>query len=314
MTSSRELPRRILCGLAPLLLLAGLCAAVPRLVAQEINATVTVNMDQLNAAGRAELEGFADEVQRYLSSTRWTTDEWEGDKVPMSVTIFLLSSSGGGDYGARIAVGSSRTIYGSTSTSPMLRALDNNWTFRYVRGQPLVQDPGRYDPLTGLLDFYAYLALGFDLDSYGERGGSAMFERAMLVAQRAQVGGYDGWSANGAPGEYTRYGLVRELTDGRFGAIRSFIFNYHFKGLDALAANRAAAHNALDSSLNALVRAVDALGAPSVILRVMNDAKSEEYAAVYGAMPDAAERKVWQKLIYIDGAHASVYNRAQGGR
>lgn len=286
--------------------------ALPRLSAQELNATVTANMDQLNASARVELEGLADEVQRYLSTTRWTTGEWEGDKVPVSITIFFTGSSGSGDYSARIAVGSSRTVYGSTSTSPMVRVLDNNWNFHYTRGQPLVQDPGRYDPLTGLLDFYAYLALGFDLDSYANNGGNAMFEQAMLVAQRAQVGGYDGWSANGAPGEYTRLGLVRELTDGRFAAIRSFIFGYHFKGLDALAGNRTAANNALDSSLNELVRTVDALGAPSVILRVVNDAKSEEYATIYGAMPDATERKVWQKLLYIDGAHAAVYNRAQG--
>ena len=47
-----------------------------------------------------------------------------------------------------------------------------------------VRDPSRYDELTGLIDFYVYIALGLELDSYGYLGGDAMYSRAWQIAQR----------------------------------------------------------------------------------------------------------------------------------
>jgi hypothetical protein len=293
------------------LLVLGLVAmAAPRLAAQEVDATVTVNDDQLSLAAQQEVAGFADDMARYINTTRWTGEEWDGPKVKMNINVVF---TGGGDngYSARLLVGSQRTLNKSEKLSPMMKLLDESWSFPYVRNQPFIQDPTRYDLMTGLVDFYVYVALGLDLDSYGDQGGSAMYEKAWEIAQRAQVRtDVDGWSTQTPSGTYSRYELVRELTELRFAPIRKFIFNYHYNGLDLISQNRAVALDSINNYLSALVITKDHLVQPSVLLRMLFDAKYTEMAEIFTGYSDPL---IWRKLLYLDPGHQSAYEAAQGG-
>ncbi len=278
------------------------------LAAQEIEATVTINVDQLPFGDQQEVSGFADEMERYINTTRWTGEEWEGEKIRMNFSV-VFTGGREGVYGARLMVGSQRNVHKSEKLSAMMKILDEGWTFRYNRSQPFIQDLTRYDPLTGLIDFYVYLALGLDLDSYAYLGGATMYEKAWTLAQRAQVvTDVNGWSTQTPSGSYSRYGLVREFTDLRFNTIRRFIYDYHYNGLDLISEDRNAGLDSINNHLTNLVVAVDKIVAPSVILRVLNDAKNVEYAEIFTGYRDPI---VWRKLLRIDPGHASVYEAAR---
>jgi hypothetical protein len=292
-------------------LLAGALLAIggSRLAAQEIDATVTVDAQRLPLSSQQEVAGFAEEMRRYLNTTRWTNEEWEGDKVGMNFSVIFDNVTPDGIYTARVLAGSQRGIYKSTNQSPMMKVLDEGWTFHYSRNQPFQQDLSRYDELTGLIDFYVYIALGLDFDSYGYLGGSAMFARAMQIAERAQVRqDLSGWSTQTTPGSYSRYGFVRELTDLRFSPLRKFIYDYHYIGLDGLARDRGAALDSINNSLGELVKTIDRLVQPTTIVRVLNDAKNIEYSQLFIGYNDPM---VWKKLLYIDPGHQSVYEAAR---
>jgi hypothetical protein len=286
-----------------LLLVAALSAR-----AQEVDATVTINTDQLNIAARQEVEGFGEELERYVDNMTWTNVEWEGEKVPMSFNV-VFTGGGDGVYSAKLVVGSQRTLYKSGNLSPMMKILDDDWVFRYVRNQPFQNDPTSYNELSGLIDFYVYVALGLDLDSYGYLGGNSMYEKARDIANRAVLrSDSKGWSTQASPGAYSRYGLIRELLELRYYPIRKFIFDYHYNGLDLIAANRAAALDSIDSYLSDLVRAKDNLVESSTIIRVLNDTKNLEFAELFVGYKDPT---VWRKLVFIDPIHQSVYEAAR---
>ncbi|MEO5931201.1 MAG: DUF4835 family protein [Candidatus Kapaibacterium sp.] len=288
------------------ILIAGVCA--PTLMAQEIDATVSFNADQLPLIGRQEVAGFADEMQRYINSTRWTDGPWEGEKVKMNFSV-VFSASSDNAYGAKLLIGSQRTLNKSEKLSPMMKVLDEGWSFHYNRNQPFIQDLSRYDELTGLIDFYVYIALGLDLDSYAYLGGSSQFEKAWALAQRAQVRtDLSGWGTQTSSGTYSRYGFIRELTDLRFNPIRKFIYDYHYNGLDLINENRAVALDSISNHLSNLVIAVDRLVAPSVVMRVLNDSKDVEYAEIFTGYGDPL---IWKKLLYLDPGHQSVYENAR---
>ncbi len=290
------------------LFVAALIACMVPAVAQEIDATVTVNTDQLSPTARQELTGFGDDMQRYINETRWTTGQWEGEKIKMNFTV-VFSSSNNNSYSARLLVGSQRNINKSEKLAVMMKVLDEAWSFSYARNQPFIQDATGYDPLTGLIDFYVCLALGLDLDSYGYLGGASMYQRAWTLGQRAQIrSDISGWSTQTSPGSYSRYGFVRELTDLRFNPFRKFIYDYHYNGLDLMADNRTAALDSINNHLSELVLAIDRIVEPSVILRVMNDAKNVEYAELFTGYGDQV---VWRKLLAIDPGHKSVYETAR---
>jgi hypothetical protein len=290
------------------LLAAALIACALPARAQEIDATVTVNSDQLPIAARQEVSGFADEMQRYINNTRWTTEPWEGEKIKMTFTV-VFSSANNNSYSARLLVGSQRNINKSEKLAVMMKVLDDAWAFNYVRNQPFIQDPTSYDPLTGLIDFYVYLALGLDFDSYGYLAGTSMYQKAWTIGQHAQIrSDVSGWSTQTSPGSYSRYGFVHELTDMRFNPFRKFIYDYHYNGLDLLADNRTAALDSINNHLSELVLAIDKIVEPSVILRVLNDAKNIEYAELFTGYGDQV---VWRKLLAIDPGHKSVYETAR---
>jgi hypothetical protein len=299
----RSIRRMIL----PALLLMAL-GSLSRASAQEIDATVSINDDQLSFAARQEVAGFADELERYIDNTRWTDQPWEGERIRMNFSVVFTGSSGN-NYAAKLLVGSSRGVARSENQSPMMKILDEGWTFTYQRNQPFIRDASRYDDLTGILDFYVFLALGLDMDTYGYRAGTSMYEKAWRVAQLAQVRtDLGGWGTQVNPGSYSRYGFIRELTEMRFYPLRKFIFDYYNDGVDQLADNRGAALDSINSHLTQLLIAVEKLVQPSVLMRVLNDAKNVEFSEMFIGYPDET---VWRKLRYVDPGHKSVYDAAQ---
>ena len=291
---------------APALLAFVLSSTV--LSAQEVEATVTVNADQLSGSLRDEVAGFGDDLKRYVDEMRWTEYQWDGERVRMNFNVIFTGYSGG-MLSAKLLVGSQRLIDKSDAASPMMKVLDESWTFPYSRNQPFQRDYNRYDELTGLIDFYVYTALGLDLDSYNLYGGADMLAKAREIAQRAQTRSSGGaWSTQVQSGVYSRYGLIRELTDIRYNPIRRFIFDYHFNGLDLLARDRAAALDSVSAHLGNLVVAKNKLVEGSTLLRVLTDAKHIELSELFAGYHDES---IWRKLAYIDPTHTTIYESAR---
>jgi hypothetical protein len=276
--------------------------------AQEVEATVTVNADQLPASLRDEVAGFADDMKRYIDDMRWTDYDWDGLKVRMNFNV-VFTGYNDGNLNAKLLVGSQRTIDKSEGTSPMMKVLDENWAFPYSRNQPFQRDYNRYEELTGLIDFYVYIALGLDLDSYNQFGGTPMHVKAREISQRAITRSSGGpWSTQVQSGVFSRIGLVRELTDIRYNAVRQFVYDYHFNGLDLLGTNRAAALDSVNKHLSALVIAKNKLVEGSTLLRVLTDAKHVELSELFVGF---ADETVWRKLSYLDPGHATIYDAAR---
>jgi len=135
--------------------------------AQELDATVTINTEQLATASRDRLDNFKFQIQDYLNSNKFTSQPWEGERIKCNFTIFFTSASDEVTYNAQLVVSSQRPIENSQMNSLMLSIMDNNWGFKYEKGQAMYFNQTDFDPLTSLLDYYAYLIIGFDSDSKG---------------------------------------------------------------------------------------------------------------------------------------------------
>jgi hypothetical protein len=112
----------------------------------------------------------------------------------------------------------------------VLQVNDSEWQFEYAQGTPLTFDVERYNALTSVLDFYAYVMLGYDYDTFSELGGAPHFQKARRIAELAQSQNATGWSAAGD--DRNRIALITQLLDPRFVPLRKAYFQYHFGGLD----------------------------------------------------------------------------------
>lgn len=286
------------------------------LSAQMIEADVSVNAELLSPDMQDDLAGFAGEVERYLEDTPWWRGEWVGSPVRISIDIFFNGARDNGAMTAQLVVVSQRDLYKSKEVSPVMRIFDDQWDFSYGRSQVLRRNTASYDPITSLLDFYVYIALGFDLDTYGYLGGSEMFEEAASIARRGELetssGRARGWARDETGGGgYSRYNLVNELSNSRFFPIRRWMLDYHYNGLDRLSEYPDRALDSIRSYIDDLVVVKNDIVSGSTLIRMINDAKHREFADLFRGTTDGS---IWAKLLFLDPTHQSVYEEARDGR
>ena len=263
--------------------------------AQELNAKVTVNYEQLETSSKEKLETFAQEIQDYLNNNKFAGDSWEGEPIDCNFSIFF-TSAGETRYGAQVVVTSQRPVYNSENNSLMLLVQDGNWNFEYEENQPLYFNPNEFNPLVSFLDYYAYIIIGIDMDSYVPQGGTDYYTMASDIAILGSNSGFSkGWTLETS--SYNKRGLVDDLLRSNFQQFRIDFYDYHYNaGIE----NIVKLVNNLDGIYNKISRM-------NILMRVFFDAKHKE---IFSYLKDLPDKSVLTLLKKIDPAHISTYDQA----
>jgi len=272
--------------------------------AQELNCTVTVNYQNLPVKNRDLLTDFKNVIEGYMNTTRFTNLSWDGDKIDCSLNIFFIGASSDVDYTAQIVVVSQRPIYKSTRNSLMLTINDGKWSFKYEVGQSMYANLDAYDPLTSLLDYYALIIIGFDMDTWEEYGGTPFFRKAYDIVNLAQSGGSrSGWEPSSST--YNRWGLVNDLLSEKYSKFRSAIFDYHY-GLDIFSQNKEIGQAKMVEPIDVLWDIYKKDGViKSVFVKVWFDAK---FGEITDHLKDYPDKSIFNKLKKIDPSHTGRYS------
>lgn len=199
--------------------------------AQELLCDVQVNYSQVSGTDYAYLADLEDEIEDYLNDRRWTDDRFEpNERILCSMNVVIQEAVSLTEFEGRLVLTSFRPIYGTAQNTRVMQINDSEWRFEYSQGRPLTFDLETYDSLTSVLDYYAFLILGYDYDSFSELGGTPHFTRARRIAEIARRSDDPGWGGIGA--SRTRSELVTELLDPEMRPLRRAYFGYHFSGLD----------------------------------------------------------------------------------
>ncbi len=288
------------------LLLLALGTALPT-SAQELHARVTVITDALSPEYRYDIATLQQDLEQYLNSQRFGEHEWEGERIPVELTIIVTGKTGSW-YTAQLFFQSSRHLH-SGGTTPLLRLIDLQWSFPYSRGSLLSYQPLRYDPLLTPIDFAVLIALGLDSDTYEELGGTSYFQRAHQLAQIAAAQNAKGFELFTEPGQFSRLALSAEYLNPRMEFFRRFLFAYHVDGIERLPQNRTEALSTLDSLLTELLRFKEALGTPSLALELFFDAKYRELIEIFRGWNSP---RLLSRLRALDPKHGTDYERGLG--
>jgi hypothetical protein len=279
--------------------------APARLIGQELDCDVTVNYESIPSTNKEYLVDFTNEVRTYLNSYKWTTEDLEGEKIKCSLSIFFTSASGSTGYSAQVFVGSQRLVYqGDGKVTAVFRIKDDMWDFSYEKNQPIYHNEYRFDPLASVLDFYAYVIIGFDFDSHEALSGTPFFQKASNVVNLGASTSFSrGW--NKSTGTYTRAGLIEELLNSRFTPLRQGLYDYHFNGLDMMASERKQAFQTIVNVLDLFADFKTTEGTGVLYTRIFFDAKYLELADLF---TDYWDPEIYTKLDAIDPSHQRYYD------
>jgi hypothetical protein len=285
-----------------LVLLFGLTSI---LYSQELSCDVSVNMESIPVESRDRLADFSNAIETYMNQTRFTDANWEYPKINCAFSIFVTSASDETHYQAQIVVTSQREILKSEKKSLMLSINDNSWSFEYVKGQPLYSRQSVFESVTSLLNYYAFVILGFDADSWNELGGLPIFTKAYDIVNLGANSNYKtGWDRNSS--SYSRRALVEDLLNEKYRPLREAIYGYYY-GLDAYEQNKAVGQKYIVKLVDALTDLKKKVDLNGVFVKVFFDAK---YGEIIDRLLTYPDKTVFEKLKKIDPAHLAKYDEA----
>ena len=273
--------------------------------AQELSCRVNINDRELSGADYSYLDDLEKQIEEYLNTQTWTDDRFlDQERIECSWQIILQEATGLSSFEAQLIVATKRPIHGTGQSTPVLRVNDPSWSFEYRRGSQLVFDLQRFDELTSVLDFYAFVILGFDYDTFSPLGGTPYFEQARRIADRAQSTGGSGWS--GLSSERTRSQLISELLDPRFRPLREALFQYHLEGLDRFIDETSSARQTILEAVRTMQDVSEDVSRAYTI-DLFFSAKYQEIAAVFTDAPSSTQ--AYDILSTVDPAHSSTYQK-----
>jgi hypothetical protein len=193
----------------------------------------------------------------------------------------------------------------------MARFLDANVEFTYYRGQQLLHG-NNFRALESVLDYYVYVILGQDYDSYKMESGTIYFQQAQETAVIANSASGTGWDRDlTSMGTFSRMGYVIDALDANNRVFRDLMFMYHYDGLDLLSTKPDDAKFGIGTALDSLVtlKKESSAAGRSVFLRAWFEAKYSELCDLVRLFPDNIVI-YFQKLDYLDPSHATYYDDA----
>ncbi len=279
-------------------------------VAQELQATVIVDMTQLQIDDKVDVRTMEADVRAYLNNQRYTRGDWEGPRIPVTVTIFLTGKTGN-IYQARLTVVSQRLVDGEPNTgAPLLRVYDSEWQFPYTFSPSLSFQSMRYEEFSSLLDFYMLIAIGLDLDTYSDLGGDNVYTDAKQIAQLGNARGISQFRSDFQPGEFTRMALITDLTDPRYQQFRRLIYDYH-GAVDEYAYDKDKGRQMMVQTLQDISDFKRSyVSNRSVLMQAFFDAKAGELADMFRGIRNSP---AWSLLISLDPGNTQMYEAAREG-
>jgi len=290
-------------GLA-VLLFGGVVAFQP-VAAQELSCQVQLDRSQLSGSEFSFLDDLERRIEEYMNTQTWTDEEFLAhEQIVCSMQIIILESISLSEFRSRLVVTTRRPIYGTSQSTTVLRVNDPEWRFEYGRGTSLSFDLEQYNALTSVLDFYAYLILGYDYDTFSELGGTPYFETARRIANRAEGSGDPGWSS--VSNQRNRRQLINDLLAQRHQPLRRAYYRYHLQGLDRFVQEPEKARGVVLEVVESLQDLNQTLTG-SYPLDLFFATKYQELTAIFA--DGDLQNRAYNLLTQVDPSHSTEYNK-----
>lgn len=292
------------------LALAAISAATA--LSQELNCTVEINSSQVQGTNKSVFQTLQEAMTDYMNTTQFTPAQFATNEKIECKLFFTIKEYTDGVMKGDLQVQSTRPVYNSSYTTPLINFKDNKIEFAYNEGDPLVFSELNFESnLTAILNYYAYLILALDFDSFSPRGGQACFDRLATIVQQAQASGETGWKA--FEDTKNRSAVLSAFTDPATQAIRDFYYKYHLKGLDHMAVSPDRGRLEITDALSALKTMYDK--APmSVGLSIFKDTKLDELVNIYSEAPADERTTVYEILSPIYPTENTRLNQIKKGK
>lgn len=259
--------------------------------AQELDARVSINHQQVQGTSTSVFETLQTSLEQFLNDRQWTDMQFRRNErisCTFSITIKKYSTD---DYSfeGTLNVQATRPVYNSSYTTTVFAFSDANFNFTYQEYDQIdfradVID----DNLTAMLAYYVYLIIGMDMDSMSPLGGTEYLQVAQTIVNNAQSLNYKGWKA--FDDSKNRHAIVNDMLDGGMEPFRQMQYTYYREGLDVMAENAERGRAGITQAMALLKQAKDNKSM-SMLPQIFTEYKRDELVSVYQGHGTSKEKE-----------------------
>lgn len=265
---------------------------------QELKCNVTLNSDLIQGTNKSVFSTLQKSITEFVNNRKWSELAFANtERIDCSMSI-IIKKVEGDQFTADIQIQSRRPVFNSAYNTTLFNFKDNDFTFEYKEFDQLEMNESTITSnLTAVLAYYAYVIIGYDLDSYARLGGSSFFEAAERIVSAAQSVDLPGWKA--FESSKNRYALINNITDEAFKKFRNYYYEYHRLGLDEMSINMSNARLRIFTGLP-LLREANRARPSAIIISSFMDAKNDELINIFSKATDKEKKEAVEILTDIN--------------
>ena len=286
---------------------AFLCLLSTYAEAQELNAKVVVNTAQISNTKKEVFDALQEKAQNYLNEHQWTDmtfKEFERIACNLNLTVNKWDESTNA-MECTLLLTSSRPVYNSSYSTNLYSVKDGEFNFSFQTTDQLEWNADNVNNnLTAMLAYYAYVIIGYDMDSMSPLGGTKYLQQAEDIVTNAQNLGYPGWSSFND--SKNRFGLLNDYMDGSMEEYRQMIYKYHREGLDQMADTPDQGRAAIGEALKLLENCKSAR-TMSQLPTLFTECKRDELVNIYAGHGTNEEKQSAYDILFGINPSMSEY-------
>ncbi len=275
---------------------------------QELNCTVQMNSDQIEGTYKSVFNTLQNSITDFMNNRRWTDMSFTNQERIECTLNFIVKKYENDVVSTEVTIQSRRPVYNSGYNSTLFNFRDTEVEFEYKEFDQLELVENNFvSNLTAVLAYYAYIIIGYDMDSYSRLGGTPFFQAAENIVSGAQSSDYSGWRAELANSK-NRYALVNNLMDEAFKKYRNYFYEYHRLGLDEMTVNVTNARARIAEGLP-VVREANRARPTAIVITVFLDSKADELVNIFSGATQQEKDKAVEVLSDIAPTRSSQWQQ-----
>ena len=279
--------------------------------AQELNATVTINHNQIQGTDASVFDNLKETLTNFLNDHQWTNLKFQKNErivcnFNITVTKYDVATN---MFTCKALIQANRPVFNSSYTTTFYNNTDNDFNFEFAQFDQLEFNEEVIDnQLTALCAYYAFLIIGMDLDTFSPMGGEDVLQRCMNLTNNAQNLSFTGWKSFDT--DRNRFAIINDYLDGAMKPFRQLQYDYYRKGLDEMANNAERGRTEITTALEEDLKKAHENRPMSLLPQIWTDYKRDELANIYKGKGTQKEKEsVYEILFGINASQNNAWNK-----
>ena len=279
--------------------------------AQELQAKVTINRNQIQGTDASVFESLQQTLERFINDRQWTNLQFQKNErivCNFNITVTKYDRENNA-FTCNALIQANRPVYNSAYTTTLYNNKDADFNFQFSQFDQLEFNEEVIDnQLVALVAYYAFLIIGLDLDSFAPMGGEDILQRCMNLANNAQNLNYPGWKA--FDDSRNRFAIINDYLDGAMQPFRQLQYDYYRSGLDEMASNAERGRTNITTALETHLKKCHEDKPLSLLPQIWTDFKKDELANIYqGKGTQKEKQSVYDILFNINASQNNAWEK-----